>query len=253
MLSKIKIDYDKPLILDCMDLSSSIGHGAVPRLIIEKQVEQLRQVNLWEAKEKRQAQILQVGISEEIRLLHPEATGPVNLGSLKVFVPDELTYAKDHGTGGLLQAGSRLSDALYLLAEIALAYRRCGFKQRIGIMLTTDGWNRNPDPKLSANNEPGMRDRDPAFGHGKWIAHSEAHALHSINAARDEHIQFQLSGFVEKLGMDKFNAFVAGVGLTRDEVKVTEWNAKNPLGVSVAVAETFADRGRFLEDCTRIR
>ncbi len=248
LIERTPIHMTRPLIIDVMDLSTSLGFGPIPNLVAQSQAAQLFQLG---KEPPRNAQLWQFGVSNAIRLLHPNSGGPVDLRKLKVFTPGDLTETTEDGNGGLLSAGSRLSDALYLAAELARAYRRRGFEQKIGVVLVTDGWNRHAE--LRGSDQPGYLDRELKFDHGHWIKHSEAYASHVIEAARSERIHFRVLGFVERAMRDKFDAFAFGTGLLPFEIGLTVCNPGNVAEASRAVTEVFRERGKFLDLCTRIR
>ena len=239
MLLGAAASIHRPTIIDFMDLSSSIGHGRIPEFIVRAQQQYLAP---FKQQPPGRADVWQFGVSSDITLLHPSASGPVDLNQIRLFSQEDLSDR------GLLGAGSRLPDALYLGARLALALRRAGNNQNIGLSLITDGWSRNgaiPGNQVHVETE--------SESHAAWRVCSQLAAREALNDFRREGGKIKVLGFVDSGGKALFEEFEKAVGLSKQEALVIFCESRRADEARSAVDRMMYSHRSFASDISGIK
>lgn len=122
-----------------------------------------------------QISLLEARLAHSLQLVHNR--GFVDIREAHQPTRDEFFRPSREHPGGLLQAGSALSDGLRFELGVANRLRERGFTDPIACLLTTDGWNR-------ISSDPEVQER--------WAEASEALARKAIVDARARGVAFKL-------------------------------------------------------------
>lgn len=204
----MSFDPNKPLAIVIQDFSTSQTHSRdhVPAA----------SAALKESLTKGlggQAQLLQLGVHTEVFPFVPEVIG---IEKMRVITREDLRH-KEHG--GLLKAGSALSNAFIVGAKIALNLRERGFTQPIMLAVICDGYNNQPGQELS-----------------------EGFARLVLQTLRTSNVGILLAGYVPRQYAGRMAGFVRAL-----ELQVAEISISYEVG-GAAVTEAFGNVGRRTTD-----